>query len=276
MKRIILSFLLALCTLIPAGAQTDPVRGPQGNLSMEITLPDGFNPATDYCPMVILMHGIFSKKEHNPVRAIARGLAAEGIASIRFDFDGHGKSEGRIQDMTVEKEIADAMAILAYVRKLPYVSEIGFLGHSQGGVVASMTAGRLAAEGSSLPKAMVLIAPGSIIKEACQNGKFFFTRFDPTDPPEAVRIWGSRKLGREYITQTQELDIFGTAAAYQGPVRIIHGAKDGIVPLWCSEKYLEAYGDRAELTVVKGENHRITKKRKDVVAMVVAFFKESL
>lgn len=50
--------------------------------------------------------------------------------------------------MTIEKEIADAMAIWEYVKGLPYVTDIGFLGHSQGGVVASMTAGRLAAQGS--------------------------------------------------------------------------------------------------------------------------------
>ena len=57
--------------------------------------------------MVILMHGIFSSKDYNPMPALAKGLAKAGIASIRFDFNGHGKSEGRKQDMTIEKEIAD-------------------------------------------------------------------------------------------------------------------------------------------------------------------------
>ena len=80
---------------------------------------------------------------------LAKGLADEGMASIRFDFDGHGKSEGRMQDMTIEKELADARAIWEYVKALPYVQGIGLLGHSQGGVIASMTAGRLAAEGSA-------------------------------------------------------------------------------------------------------------------------------
>ena len=42
---------------------------------------------------------------------LARGLAKAGIASIRFDFDGHGRSEGRKQDMTIEKELADARAV---------------------------------------------------------------------------------------------------------------------------------------------------------------------
>ena len=118
-----------------------------------------------------------------------------------------------------------------------------------------------------------MIAPGSVIKDACQNGKFFNAKFDPKDPPEFVRCWGVMKLGREYLLTTQQLDIYGTAALYDGPVLLLHGSEDSIVPLWCSEKYLETYGDNAELKVIDGENHMITKRRKQIVAETVAFFK---
>ncbi len=251
------------------------IPGPEGAIAYKICLPEDFNPETDQCTMVILMHGIFSSKDYNPMPAIAKGLAKAGIASLRFDFNGHGTSEGRMQDMTIEKEIADAMAVYDYVKALPYVSEIGFLGHSQGGVVASMAAGRLAAQGQDAPKRLVLIAPGAVIKNACQNGKFFNARFDPKDPPEFIRCWGFMKLGREYLLTTQDLDIYGTAAAYEGKVRILHGTKDKIVPMWCSEQYKETYGDRAELVVIKGENHTITNRRDEVVRRIVEFFSES-
>ncbi len=251
------------------------IPGPEGAIAYKICLPEDFNPETDRCTMVILMHGIFSSKDYNPMPVIAKGLAKAGIASIRFDFNGHGTSEGRMQDMTIEKEIADAMAVYDYVKALPYVSEIGFLGHSQGGVVASMAAGRLAAQGQDAPKRLVLIAPGAVIKNACQNGKFFNARFDPKDPPEFIRCWGFMKLGREYLLTTQDLDIYGTAAAYEGKVRILHGTKDKIVPMWCSEQYKETYGDRAELVVIKGENHTITNRRDEVVRRIVEFFSES-
>ena len=251
------------------------IPGPEGAIAYKICLPEDFNPETDQCTMVILMHGIFSSKDYNPMPAIAKGLAKAGIASLRFDFNGHGTSEGRMQDMTIEKEIADAMAVYDYVKALPYVSEIGFLGHSQGGVVASMAAGRLAAQGQDAPTRLVLIAPGAVIKNACQNGKFFNARFDPKDPPEFIRCWGFMKLGREYLLTTQDLDIYGTAAAYEGKVRILHGTKDKIVPMWCSEQYKETYGDRAELVVIKGENHTITNRRDEVVRRIVEFFSES-
>ena len=271
--QVLLSTILLLAGTLLADAREYTVRGPQGGLAMTETLPDGFDPRTRKCPMVILMHGIFSSKDYNPMPAIAKGLAANGIASIRFDFNGHGKSEGRAQDMTVELEIADALAIWEYAKSLPYVSGIGFLGHSQGGVIASMAAGRLAERGRAVPQGLVLIAPGSIIKEACQGGRFFNARFDPKNPPEVIRCWGFKKLGREYLLSTQQLDIFGTAAAYQGPVCILHGDKDSIVPLWCSEKYQETYGGRSILTVVAGENHMINRRRDEVVRLAVSFFR---
>ncbi len=275
MKRLLLTILLSIISAFVLEAKEFDVRGPQGGIAIKISLPDGFNPETDHCPMVILMHGIFSSKDYNPMPALAKGLAKAGIASIRFDFGGHGKSEGKKQYMTIEKEIADAMAIYEYAKSLPYVSGIGFLGHSQGGVVASMTAGRLAGTNDA-PAALVLLAPGSVIKEACQGGKFFNARFDPQNPPEFIRCWGLYKLGREYLLSTQQLDIYGTASAYEGTVLILHGTKDGIVPIWCSERYKETYGDNATLKLIDGENHTITRRRDQVVSEVVDFFRKVL
>ena len=272
-QKLILSIFVLLC-LLPAKAREYAVSGPEGGLAMKVALPEGFNPATERCPMVLLMHGIFSSKDYNPMPSLAKALAQAGIASIRFDFDGHGKSEGRMQDMTVEKEIADALAIWEYAKSLPYVTQIGFLGHSQGGVIASMTAGRLAATGGAVPAGVVLLAPGSVIKQACQGGKFFNARFDPANPPEFIRCWGTMKLGREYLLTTQQLDIYGTAAAYQGPVLLLHGTKDTIVPMWCSELYLKTYGDWATLVKVDEENHLITRRKKEICRQVVSFFRE--
>ena len=219
MKRFFLSTVLLLLSISLLTAQDGKVVGPAGDISFKISLPEGFNPATGRCPMVILMHGIFSSKDFNPMPALARGLAQAGIAS--------------------------------------------------------MTAGRLSADGTA-PDGLVLIAPGSVIKNACQNGKFFNATFDPKDPPEFIRCWGFMKLGREYLLTTQELDIYGTAEAYEGPVRILHGTRDGIVPMWCSEKSAETYGARAELVTVEGENHTITRRRAVVVESVVAFFRQLL
>ena len=274
MKRI-LTFLIFMTLAFPVFSKEYKVHGPQGGLAMELTLPDDFNEDTDKCPMVILMHGIFSSKNIVPIPALAKALAKEGIASICFDFGGHWKSEGKMKHMTVGKEIEDALAMWEYAKSLPYVSKIGILGHSQGGVVASMTAGILASRGES-PAALVLIAPGSVIQDACKGGRFFGAEFNPADPPEYVKCFGIMKLGREYILTTQELDIFGTAKAYTGPVRLIHGSNDTIVPMSCSERFVETYTQDAELVVVEGENHMITRRLKGVVSHAVSFFASQL
>lgn len=158
MKHLIILALLLLSGT--AQAREYEVSGPQGSLAMDITLPDGFNPETQKCPMVILMHGIFSSGNIVPMPALARELAKVGIASIRFDFGGHWRSEGEMQKMTIANEIKDALAIWEYAKALPYVSE----------------------------------------------------------------------------------------------------------------KYMETYGDRSELIVVKGGNHMITRRKKAIVAHAVAFF----
>ena len=267
-----LTILLILITTA-AGARDFKVHGPQGGIAMDITLPKDLDPETEKCPMVILMHGIFSSGNIVPIPALARELADNGIASIRFDFGGHWRSEGEMQQMTIGKEIEDALAMWEYAKTLPYVSEIGLLGHSQGGVVASMTAGILESRGEK-PAGLVLIAPGSVVQEACRNGRFFGAEFNPADPPEFVKCFGIMKLGREYILSTHKLDKYGTAKGYTGPVRLIHGSKDTIVPMSCSESYVETYGDRSELIVVEGENHLITRKKKKVVVLSVVFFKD--
>ncbi len=273
MKKILIAAVLALLSTA-IFAKDFQVYGPQGGLAMTITLPDGFNPEIDTCPMVILMHGIFASQRITPMPTIARQLAEAGIASIRFNFGGHWSSEGEMVKMTIENEIAEATAMWWYACSLPYVSKIGLLGHSQGGVVASMTAGRIAASGSQKqPYGLVLIAPASVLKTACNQGSMLGATFDPKNPPEYVKCFGMMKVSREYILSTQQLDIYGTAEAYNGPVRIIHGSDDTLVPMWCSEDFKRTYGERAELIVVENENHRISRKTKQVAALVVDFFK---
>lgn len=275
MKNFLMISALLLTVSAAAVAREYEVYGPQGGIAMDITLPKGFDPGTGKCPMVILMHGIFSSGKIVPMPSLANDLAEVGIASISFDFGGHWRSEGEMQQMTIAKEIEDALAIWEYAESLPYVSKTGILGHSQGGVIASMTAGILSSRGEQ-PSALVLIAPGSVIKDACISGKFFGATFDPADPPEYIRCFGVMKLGREYLLSTQKLDIYGTAKGYTGPVRLIHGSEDSIVPLSCSERFVETYGESSELIVVEGGNHMITRKKTRIVNLAVEFFKEHL
>lgn len=239
--------------MLSACSQQYIAQGPQGGIATHMVLPKGFDTQHDTCDVVILMHGIFSSKDYPPMPGIAKHLAQKGIGSIALDFGGHGKSQGHMQQMTIANELVEARQVWQYVKSLPYVRNISLLGHSQGGVVASMLAGQLAQDGES-PASLMLLAPGAVIKEATQAGHFFGNKYDPTNPPEYIKCFKTYKLGRDYMVSTQRIDIYGESSHYQGPVCIIHGTEDGIVPLWCSQRYDSIY-TQSSLHLIQGENH---------------------
>ena len=179
------------------------------------------------CPMVVFCHGFGGSKDSPLFELMADSLQRHGVASIRFDFNGHGESEGQFQDMTVPNEIEDAKKVVEYVRDLRYVSGVALVGHSQGGVVAAMTAGELGAEDIS---AVVLMAPAAVLRDDAIRGNTMSKMYNPQDPPEYVELWGGQRLGRQYIKTAFRLPIYETAAKYQGPALVIHGTADRVVP----------------------------------------------
>lgn len=272
MNKRSLLLLLAACLLCSCSSRY-LVQGPQGSIATKMRLPKGFNPETDSVEMVVLMHGIFASKDFLPMPKIARELRRQGIASIAIDFGGHGQSQGKKVNMTIPKEIAEARAVYDYVSALPYVSRISLLGHSQGGVIASMLAGELAEEGKA-PNRLVLLAPGAVIKEACQGGHFFRNTFDPQNPPSFIRCYGFFKVGREYMLTSQTLDIYGTSEHFQGPVCLIHGTDDHIVPLWCTQRYDSIY-QHSQFHLIKGEVHTMHKHLDETTELILQFLSSS-
>jgi alpha/beta superfamily hydrolase/peroxiredoxin len=200
------------------------IDGDHGKLQAVIQKPD-LKPGQQ-CPMVVFCHGFGGTKEGPLFELITDSLQKHGISSIRFDFNGHGESEGKFEEMTVPNEINDAKKVIEYVRDLRYVSKIALVGHSQGGVVASMTAGELGSDIS----AVVLMAPAAVLRDDAIRGSTFGKQYNPLDPPEYVELWGPQRLGRNYIKTAFSLPIYETAANYHGPALIIHGNGDRIVP----------------------------------------------
>ena len=207
------------------------------------------------CPMVIFCHGFSGTKDGPLFELVADTLQAHGIASIRFDFNGHGESEGEFKDMTVPNEIEDAKKVVEYVRDLKYVSTIAIGGHSQGGVVAAMTAGQLSEElGEPAFKAVALMAPAAVLRDDAIRGNTMGKQYDPFDPGEYVELWGGLKLGGEYIRTSFSLPIYETAAKYQGPALIIHGNGDRVVPYTYGERFHQIW-PKSELVIQEYFDH---------------------
>ena len=217
-------------------SETVFIDGDHGKLKALIQKPD--LKQGEKCPMVIFCHGFSGTKDGPMFELVADTLQAHGIASIRFDFNGHGESEGEFKDMTVPNEIEDAKKVVEYVRDLRYVSDMAIVGHSQGGVVASMTAGLLSEElGEPAFKTVVLMAPAAVLRDDAIRGNTMGKSYDPFDPGEYVELWGGLKLGGKYIRTAFSLPIHETAIKYQGQALIIHGNADRVVPYTYGERY---------------------------------------
>ena len=270
-----LKFLVAaLFVLMAAGAeaQTESVviDGDHGKLQAVIHKPQ--LKSGERVPMVLLCHGFMGNKDGALENRIANLLSERGIASIRFDFNGHGQSEGRFQDMTVPNEIVDAKKVIDYVSALPYVSSVAISGHSQGGVVAAMTAGEL---GSDKIKAVVLLAPAAVLRDDAIRGSTMGATYDPFNLGEYVELFRGLKLGAEYIRTAFTLPIYETSAQYQGPALIIHGTGDRVVPYTYGERFHQIW-PTSKLQIIDRADHGFSKEIEQVAASTAEFLSQTL
>ncbi len=210
------------------------IPGSKGLLSAIVSRPEG---ATGRIPTAIIMHGFGSNKNTQLMTLISDSLLRHGIATVRFDFNGHGESEGKFEEMTVPNEIEDAKKVYAYVCSQPWAdsTRVALIGHSQGGVVASMTAGEL---GEKRVAAVALLAPAAVLREDAIRGNTFGATYDPLDPPAVIPLMGGHlKLGGDYVRTAFRLPIYETSAGYHGPACIVHGTGDRVVPYTYGERY---------------------------------------
>jgi uncharacterized protein len=79
---------------------------------------------------------------HKPFLVLADALARAGIASLRADDRGVAKSEGDFATATEQDFAKDAMALRAFLLNQPAIDQnhVGYLGHSEGGIIAPMAA----------------------------------------------------------------------------------------------------------------------------------------
>lgn len=115
-------------------------------LSGTITFPHSEGPV----PVVILIAGagqscrdaaIFG---HKPFRVLAEYLTCRGIAVLRFDKRGCGKSTGNYNQATTADFADDVLSGVEYLKSRKEINckQIGLIGHSEGGVIAPMIAAK--------------------------------------------------------------------------------------------------------------------------------------
>ena len=116
------------------------------SLAGTITIPPGTGPF----PAAVLINGSgpLNRDEtvagHRPFLVLADHLTRKGIAVLRFDKRGIGKSTGDYAIATTEDFASDTEAALAYLKTRKEIDpqKIGLIGHSEGGLIAPMIATR--------------------------------------------------------------------------------------------------------------------------------------
>jgi dipeptidyl aminopeptidase/acylaminoacyl peptidase len=210
-------------------------------------LPDG----KGKFPAVALCHGFTGNRieAHRLFVKMARMLAANGIAALRFDFRGSGESEGDFEQVTVSGEITDALAALEFLRKQPEIDHerIGLIGLSLGGCVAACAASR-----DGKVRALVLWAAVADLKGMRERMQ-----------PEVQELlekqgwidFGGWKVSKNFYDDAEKIDPLREVLRYDGAVLIVHGANDPVVPVDHAHRYHAAFQCKKQLHIIPDADH---------------------
>ncbi len=211
------------------------IRNTQGE-RLDYTVHEGHSEG-----LVILGHGVTGNKDRPFVVALAEALAGAGATTLRLSFSGNGGSEGRFQDSTISKEIADLGSVLDAVRQRP----VCFIGHSMGGAV-----GVLRAAMDRRIHWLVSLA-GMVHTQAFAEREFA----DAT--PDVGCMWEEQScpLSSTYMDDMAAIhSVIDKGIEVQVPWLLVHGTEDDVVPLQDSRDIV-ARGPQAHLQELEGANH---------------------
>lgn len=119
---------------------------------------------------------------------------------------------------------------------------------------------------------VVLMAPAAVLKDDSIKGNLMGIHYDPKHIPDTIEFMG-RKLGSFYFSIAQTLPIFEVSSQYKGPVCLIHGKQDSIVPYFYSEQYHSIYSD-STLHLLETDDHGFNIQWKEAVDIAVKFMVE--
>ena len=268
MKRLFIAFAAALVLAGCAASAPETIEasipGPVRTIPAQIQKP-ALRPG-EKAPFVVICHGLTGNLGEEHLTRLSDSLLVRGIGSVRFNFNGHGDDETNFVHHTISREVSEALAVFDYVSELEWVDEsrMGIAGHSQGGVVAGITAGEL---GSERLACLALLAPAACIHTNIVSGTMFglvipsdeleaLSKAAAEDPaaPQGVPFWGGRTLGWDYIKDAMNLDMHALAARFTGPSIIVQGTADDPGLIADSKAYCDYMSD-VQYVALKGLSH---------------------
>jgi dienelactone hydrolase len=211
------------------GSLTTPLRG-EGRL-----------------PAAVLITGLGPAERNGgqppwmPLRDLADSLTRAGIAVLRVDDRGVGKSTGDHAPSTTFDEADDVQTEVAWLRARPGIDpkRIALVGYSEGGLIAPM----VAAKDPLIAAIVTLAGPGTSGSDLARYQVSQAVLHDPSIPPsdrekEIAKQLAEDMTPRERVVLTIDPPEF--ARRVRCPTLIIQGATDLHVPVRSTERLAAA------------------------------------
>lgn len=220
------------------------------------------NAQKDGLPGLFWSSGFKSDMVSTKASVIAAWADEWGAACTRFDYSGHGASEGQIEDFTIGDWLLETETIFRQMTSGPQV----VIGSSMGGWLALLLARELARRGESgRLKALVLIAPAWDMTEELMWKKFTQQAhaamekdgvfYQPSDYGEPYA------LTRALIEEGRNHLLAGSGFDPGCPVRIVQGMRDPDVPWQHAAALMDLLAtDDVRMTLIKDGEHRLSRE----------------
>lgn len=171
-----------------------------------------------------IAHCFACSKDFPATVRLARALAAEGIATLRFDFMGLGNSEGEFRDSTLGtycEDLNSAMdALESYTGRYTHL----LIGHSFGGAMAIY----VGTQRESLQGIITIAAPS----RPGHVAHLFADTADQIHREGSARInIGGRpvEIGRAFLESIEEPTLDNALDTLQRPLLLLHAPGDTVV-----------------------------------------------
>ena len=222
-------------------------------------------------PGVVFLGGFRSDMTGTKAQALDDWAMRQGRAFLRFDYFGHGQSSGDFLDGSIGDWAQDAMAAIGALTEGPQV----LVGSSMGGWIALLVA--RAVPGRVAGLVGIAAAPDFTIwgftddeKAKLQSdGKLL----RPSDygPEPMLTTHGFWQSGQDNLLLDKGID-------YAGPVRLLQGQSDEVVPWKIALRTADALrSDDVQVTLIKDGDHRLSRAADiDLLIGTVATLMETL
>jgi pimeloyl-ACP methyl ester carboxylesterase len=224
-------------------------------------------------PGLFWLGGFNSDMKGTKALALDAWAAEHGRASVRFDYSGHGESEGKFVDGTIGRWLEDSVAVFEKFCRGPQV----VIGSSMGGWMALLLAREIAKRPRSASLAgLVLIAPAPDFTE-----ELMWKGFSPEIRRE-IETKGAwlrpsqygdgtpYPITRALIEEGRNHLLLGSSIEVGCPVRILQGGQDPDVP-WRHAFTLAQRlpADDVVLTMIQDGDHRLSRPQ-DIARIIAA------